>query len=88
MFEFSDAEREYLKEMHALSVDFDGREVLAGLTFEETVLYMAHTRKFAAGIRDREYREAYLRLREKHERARLQLLHMDNYLRNQDSPVN
>lgn len=88
MFGFTDAEREYLKEMHALSVDSAGREVLAGLTFEETASYMAHSRKFRAGIRDREYRKEYLRLHEKHEKARLQLIQMDHTLRSRNSPVN
>jgi len=42
-FEFSESERGQLEELHALSFDSKGREVLIGLSFEETAWYVTQT---------------------------------------------
>lgn len=76
MFEFTESERAYLTEMHAIVTDEHGREVLAGLTYEETTAFMNHRRKFASGQRDRDFRGEFLKLHDKHEKARLRLLAM------------
>ena len=87
MFEFTESERAYLKEMRAISTDSQGREVLVGLTVEETALYMAHSRAFLSGNRDRDNRDAYLRLHDKHERARLEVIGTEHYLRTENPPL-
>jgi hypothetical protein len=71
MFTFTDQERAYQTEMRGIGTDSQGREVLVGLTFEETDFYMHHVRAFAAGHRDREARQRYLDLHHKHELLRL-----------------
>jgi len=83
MFEFTDAERLYLSEMRALGADEQGRDVLVGLTLEETAFYMEHSRRFTSGNRDRdpENRKRYLTLHEKHEKSRLQVLGAEIYVR-------
>lgn len=54
MFEFTEDERVYLKGMHAMSSHSQGREVLVGLTIEETAIYMEYSRAFLSGNRDRD----------------------------------
>jgi len=55
-------------EMQGITTDAEGDEILVGLTFDETVFYMAFVRNSAeqhdGGAR-------YLELHDKHERARL-----------------
>lgn len=80
MFEFTESERASLKEMRALSTDGQGREVLIGLTLEETERYMAHSRAFLSKNRDRENRKIYLKLNEKHERARLEIIGTESFV--------
>ena len=84
MFEFSDDERVYLNALSAITMDSQGRETLVGLTLEETAIYMNHSRKFLTGDRDRDGREAYLALHEKHEKARFEVLGAEIYLRNEN----
>ena len=86
MFEFTDAERAYLTEMRALTTDGQGREVLAGLTFDETVFYIERGRRFVQGIRDRDSRDRFLELHEKHERVRFAVLHGEHELQH-DKPT-
>lgn len=89
VFEFSEAERVYLKEMRAISSDSQGREILCGLTREETLFYMAHSRAFVSGNRDRDRdnRDEYLKLHDKHELARLEILGAEAYIRNEAPPI-
>jgi hypothetical protein len=86
MFEFTDSERAYLIEMRAITTDAQGREVLVGLSLEETAVYMAHCRAFLTGDRDRDGRDAYLRLHDKHERARLEVIGTEHYVRTENPP--
>lgn len=72
VFEFTDGERAFLTEISAIASDSEGREVLVGLTHQETIEYMTHARRFLAGDRDRDSTANYLELHRKHERARLQ----------------
>ena len=81
MFEFTESERAYLTEMQAIVTDEHGREVLVGLTYEETTAFMSHRRKFVMGPRDHDFREEFLKLHDKHEKARLRLLAMAVELR-------
>lgn len=81
MYEFTDGERAYLAEMRALTTDVEGREVLVGLTAEETAVYMAHSRARLAGKPFRAGSKKYLGLREKHERARLEVLGAEIFVR-------
>ena len=48
----TEAERRCLTETQSLTRDEAGREVLVGLTYEESSLLMAYRRQFATGNRD------------------------------------
>lgn len=74
---FSAAERAHLIEMRAISTDSQGREVLVGLTFEETDFYMNYLRDKS----DSSMKQRYLKLYEKHESARLAVLIAEKELR-------
>jgi hypothetical protein len=84
-FAFTDEERAYFKEMRAITTDAEGREVLVGLTADETEFYMTFTRRFPAN-RDRnpEHRKRYRELHEKRERARLAVLGAEIQARNEN----
>ena len=84
MFAFEDSEKAYLTEMRALTIDSQGRDVLVGLSFEETEIYVNHSRAFLKGDRDRENRDLYLQLHEKHERVRLEVIGNEHYLRTEN----
>jgi hypothetical protein len=83
MFTFTDDERASLSAMRAITTDGHGREVLVGLTVEETEFCMERSRRFLKGQRDRDGRKKYLELRGKHERARLQVLGAEIEARNE-----
>jgi hypothetical protein len=72
MCELTEAERRYLTETRSLTRDPEGREVLVGLTDEESGALMAHRRKFSAGntLPDTATLKRWLGLAEKHEQAR------------------
>ena len=77
----------HLSEMRAISTDSQANEVLVGLTLEETALYMAHSRAFLTDERDRTNRKKYLELHDKHEKARLEVLGAEIYVRNERPPL-
>jgi len=81
MFAFTDAERASLKQLGAIVPDSRGREVLAGLTLEETKFYMQYVRLRILNRDNPEDGEKYLGLHEKHERARLGVVGAENELR-------
>lgn len=81
MFEFTEKERAFLSEMHAITTDGSGREVLVGLTADETTTYMTLTRKFASQPLRPDENEVYLSLHDKHESARIAVLAAENVLR-------
>jgi hypothetical protein len=90
---FSDGERAYLQEMRALATDLQGREVLIGLTFEETEFYLAHSREMMSSDElgpnhHHEDGERYLALHEKQERARFEVLAAENQKRVDKPTVN
>lgn len=65
--------REDLTEMRAIAKDKDGREVLVGLSSEETEWYFAYSARRWRGEGGRGHsvdRERYLTLQSKHQRAR------------------
>jgi len=70
--ELTDAERQYLTVTQSLTRDEAGREVLVGLTDQESNLLMAYRRRLAAGSTDQdpESLTIWLELAERHERAR------------------
>lgn len=86
MFAFTDRERARLSEFRAITTDAQGREILVGLTLEETAFYMAHVRAAVTGQPDRAGKKKYVELNKKHERARLQVLGAEIELRN-DKPT-
>lgn len=88
MLDLSDSERDHLTAMRALSYDSEGREIFVGLTNEETARYLQHRRNFISGQRDRDGRDEYLRLHDKHEQARFQVLGMEHALRSANRPPN
>jgi hypothetical protein len=72
-----DKHRAHLTEMRAIATDQDGREVLVGLTFEETEWYFDYQAQRLSGQRGRDHttnRRRFLALYEKHEQARLQVI--------------
>jgi hypothetical protein len=81
---FSETEREMLNEMRAITSDAHGNELLVGLTLEETDFYLAHQRDFRAGIRHSEDRLRFLELHNKHERARCEVLGLEQYVKRED----
>ena len=69
--------REHLTEMRAIATDKDGREVLVGLSSEETEWYFAYSARRWRGDRRRGHsvdREKYLTLQTKHQLARFAIL--------------
>jgi len=70
--ELTDAELQYLTESQSLTRDEGGREVLVGLTDQESNLLMAYRRRLAAGSTDEDMENLtiWLELAERHERAR------------------
>ena len=75
-FEFDDSERVFLSEMRALALDEKNREVFVGLSLEETVFYVTHTRMRGQGTPDSDpkNRDRYLQLHSKHEWHRQQVV--------------
>lgn len=76
MIEFTEAERAYHREMRSLTTDAGGREILVGLTLEETEFYVSYSRRRSSGDRDRDpvNKSRFLELHEKHEWVRLQII--------------
>jgi hypothetical protein len=83
MIKFTDSERAFHLEMRGLTKDEHGRELLVGLTTEETEFYVTHVRRRAAGNRDRDLanQARFLELHQKHEFARLQTIGAEVELR-------
>jgi hypothetical protein len=84
MFSFTEDERAYLTEMRKITTDARGNEVLVGLTLEETDFYINHTRQRITGEDNQRNGGKYLDLHEKHERARLEILGAEIYLRDEN----
>ena len=77
MFVFTEAEREIRTQDRAIVLNEVGREVLVGLTEEETAVYMDYMRRYGLNKRlwtrarpDKAERGAFLELHDKHETAR------------------
>ena len=66
MFRFTEAERIELSESYAIATDALGREVLAGLSLEETAFVMAYERGFIGIKRHRGRDERFVSLMNKH----------------------
>jgi len=81
MFKFTDSERKYLTELRAISKDREGREVLVGLTLEETEFYIQFGRSIVPGEKKHEEADRYLKLNQKHEQARMEVISTENLLR-------
>ena len=78
MFVFTEAEREIRTKDRAIVVNQVGREVLVGLTEEETAVYMDYMRRYGLNQRlwtrarpDKAERKTFLELHNKHETTRL-----------------
>lgn len=84
MFSFTYDERANLTEMRAITTDASGKEVLVGLTLEETAFYMDHTRQRSAGKHDHRNDDRYLELHDKHDGARLSVIGAEIFLRNEN----
>lgn len=74
MFAFTDAERAYLSSFDGIIKDSQEREVLRGLTFDETAFHVTYGRRRNSGeVMDPEDTERYLELDEKFQAALAQL---------------
>lgn len=71
----------YLKEMLAIGEDDEGREVLIGLTVEETSFNLNYVEQSVLGDVEPNDGEGYLRLHDKHEKARFAVLGAEHVLR-------
>ncbi len=81
MIDFSDDERAYLFEMRRLTKDSQGMEVFVGLTRDETVFYVAYSKKSLLRQEDPQEISRYLELQQKHERARLSVIDAEAEIR-------
>ena len=72
MCDFTESERQCLTDARSLARDEEGREVLVGLTAQESDLLMAYRRRFTSGNSDGdpENLEIWLELAQRHELAR------------------
>ena len=72
MCDFTEAERQGLTDTRSLARDEEGREVLVGLTVQESDLLMAYRRRFTSGNSDGdpEILAIWLELAQRHELAR------------------
>ena len=72
MCDFTEAERQGLTDTRSLARDEEGREVLVGLTVQESDLLMAYRRRFTSGHSDGDPEKLaiWLELAERHELAR------------------
>lgn len=84
MFSFTDDERAALTD--DITTDAQGREILVGLSFEETAWYMGHLRDSRTGKDDPEDVERYLALHQKHRLAVIGVVVAENQLRI-DKPI-
>jgi len=82
------AERQsHLKEMRAISEDNEGNEVLVGLTVEETSFYLNYVEQRVFGDADPNDGERYLKLHDKHEKARFGVLGAEHILRTETPSI-
>ena len=81
---FTEKDRTFLTELRAITKDAQGREVLVGLTEQETAFYMEYSRRRLKGEGDPSGRDRYLELSEKHELARLSILGAEQQLRTEN----
>jgi hypothetical protein len=79
-------ERAYLQELRSLSTDSEGREVYIGLSHEESEEYrvlvqaLDDHRSFQGRMEDHQRaRDHYVKLDDKHEAARFQLLEVETF---------
>jgi len=72
MCDLTEAERQYLTRTQSLTRDATEREVLVGLTDQESELLMEYRRRFATGKRDQdpEHLAIWLELADRHALAR------------------
>lgn len=78
----NEADRAYLESMRMLTRDDQGREVLVGLTLDETEWYFAYVESNRAGSamsanpfpKEDANRDRYIELHDRHELARLRIV--------------
>ncbi len=88
MLNLEDSEREYLKEIRALTVDKEGREVYAGLTLDESILYQKILNIMLTERNDHEILKTYNELHDKHEKSRMDIIATEVYIRNEKPSAN
>lgn len=87
MLDIPDSERAFLIELRCLGTDVTGREILVGLTVEDSAAYLGYVRVLALGKDcSREAGTRYLELHDKHERVRRSVLNAEIDARNDASP--
>lgn len=84
IFQFTDEERAYLTEMRAIIIDTQGKEVLVGLSLEETAIYIEYGRNKINGQYDLANGDIYLELHDKHEKIRMAVINAEVDLRNEN----
>lgn len=87
MTTFTDDERAYLTEMRAITTNAQGREILVGLTPEETEFYIAYSRDLSGDSHNTTNSGRYLELHDKHEAERFGILAAENQRRVDNPPL-
>jgi len=77
----------YLNEIRAIGKDDEGDEVLVGLTVKETSFYINYIEKRLLDEDDPNDAGTYLKLHEKHEKARLSVLGAEIVLHNEKPSI-
>ena len=73
--------------MRAITTDAQGREILVGLSLDETTTYLKLSRDLlTADGGDTDDSDTYLTLHDKHERARLEVLGVEHIVRTENPP--
>ncbi|UUC49148.1 hypothetical protein NOX82_25190 [Pseudomonas citronellolis] len=85
MLDISDADRAYLNELRALSIDSLGNEIFVGLTLEESNRFAVLSKRgLMSGDRRFDDGEEYLTLHDKHEMARMRVLAEEHVIRTEN----
>ncbi|AYN94418.1 hypothetical protein EAW52_10830 [Pseudomonas sp. LTJR-52] len=86
MLNLDEYQRQYMNELRMLTTDLEGNEVIVGLTVEESKKYLLLNPLMQDSHQSDEEGDEYLRLHEKHEIARREMVLAENEARRNTSP--
>jgi len=85
MLNLTDCNRTFLKKIYSLSTDLNDREVLVGLTHEESRRYLALSEPMRNATP--EEKNEHSELKDRHSLTRVQVLEAELYLRTENPSV-